>query len=92
MRVSLIVGAVVAAAVATTGTAIAESKASCSVVAQYNGTKIYDKADKPVGTLNKGGTRGSRCAAETHDRRSVVFLTGGKTYVEAAYVKITHGA
>ncbi|WP_086829621.1 hypothetical protein [Allokutzneria sp. NRRL B-24872] len=90
MRVSLIVGAVLAAFAVTT---VAEAApAACSVVAQYNGTNIYNKSNMPVGTLAKGNSRSSECSTKRYNNRSVVFLSGGGSYVEAAYVKITHGA
>ncbi|GAA4020237.1 hypothetical protein GCM10022247_50240 [Allokutzneria multivorans] len=94
MRVLLIAGAVLAASVASGGAAVAApaAKAACSVVAQYNGTNVYNKSNKPVATLSKGGSRSSECGTRTYNRRSVVFLSGGSTYVEAAYVKIVQSA
>ncbi|MFB9906882.1 hypothetical protein [Allokutzneria oryzae] len=86
MRVSLVVGAVAASVVfATGGAAVAASKATvCGVFAHTTAT-IYNKADKPVGTLS-GSTATSACSRSTYHGRSVVFLAKGDRYVLAADV------
>ncbi|SDM47733.1 hypothetical protein [Allokutzneria albata] len=98
MRVSLIAAVVFAAGVSTGGTAVAETtaapaaKASCSVVALYNGMNVYDKSNKPVETLARGARRSSSCTKTTYDSRSVVFLAGGRTYVRLSEFRLDHGA
>ncbi|MFB9909637.1 hypothetical protein [Allokutzneria oryzae] len=89
MRVSLVVGAVVAA-VATGGTAVAASaaaKSPCYVVAKRS-TPVYDfGASAQAGTLKKGQKHGSACSPVSLDGTNVVFLNR-RLYVMKADVSI----
>ena len=89
MRVSLTVGAVVAAAVATGGTAVAApaAKSLCYVVAKKN-TDIRDvKTGNKLGTLKKNKSRDSACSPVDF-KEKVVLVDNGKNYVLYSDVSI----